>query len=115
MEQKTGIENTKEVLDYLLDFFQMWTEAREDNKIDWFEKFSLAQHAMKGFSLREEVLEVPKEFKDYDYQESQELVAHIMGKLEVEKPKAEAIASRALVVATQIYGLIKELQQKEAA
>ena len=102
-----GISEIVEVVDGLLEAVVIYKQASADGKIG-FEDIGLLLQIVPfigpAVSGADQII---PEFKDLSVPEAEALVAHVMVKLSLDNPKAQAIASAALEFAASGFKLFK--------
>jgi hypothetical protein len=108
---KYNIEQTKELIDFLLKGYGVFKQAYEDQKIDFTDVIyfvGLAPKIMPAFSG---IQDIPNELKDLDQAEQKELIDFIIENLAVDSTKAKLIVEKSLYVLASGYDLFKVIKQ----
>jgi hypothetical protein len=106
-----GIEETKELVKFVIEMGEAFDKAYVDKKIEATELGLLIAPLMQVGPAFEGIDKVGGEVKDLDEAEMAELVAYIKDELDLEADKIEAIIEKALETGLHLYGLVKMFQK----
>lgn len=103
MENKVGIQHTKEMLVLVLSVANLYSEAKKDGKIDLNDAGLLFTLFPKLGPAITDAGMIPDEFKNMDSAEAQELIAMIGTELKLDSPKAKIYVQGGLAMASKLY------------
>jgi len=113
MEEQKGTKELVEVVDFAMGLAKLGVDIGADKKVDMSDLGLALQRIpeLAGVAVMafQGIGEVPMELKDMSEEEAAKLVAHVMGKLAVEEPKARAIVEASLKASYAGYALVKAI------
>ena len=79
-EEQRGIEEVKDILDFMFSFIEAVGKAKEDGEMSWSDARHFIDPVKKLFDAVEDIEEVLPEIEDLDESEYDELVAYVKDK-----------------------------------
>ena len=95
-EEKRGIEETKDVLDFVFSFVEAVGKARKDGEMTWTDARYFIDPVTKLFEAVDDIEDVIPEIEDLDDEEYDELVEYVKGKWDYDEENLDWIVDTAL-------------------
>lgn len=105
-----GTQETKEVLDFVVQLAHSIESARADGSIGFSDVTDLVDVLMKVGAAFDGISEVPAEVKDLTEEEAAELNQHVKDTLDLQDDRAESITELSLDIGLKVYQLIQLLK-----
>ena len=105
-EAKRGIEETKDVLDFMFSFIDAVGKAKEDGEMSWSDARHFIDPVKKLFEAVEEIEEVLPEIVDLDESEYDELVAYVREKGDYDEENLDWVVDTAIEAGRGILTLV---------
>ena len=95
-EKSIGIEQTKDVLDFVFSFVEAVHKAKSDGKMSWSDARHFIEPVQKLFEAIDDIEQVLPEINDLDGEEYDELVAYVKDKWDYSEEELEWVVDTAL-------------------
>ncbi len=105
-EAKRGIEETKDVLDFMFSFIDAVGKAKEDGEMSWSDARHFIDPVKKLFEAVEDIEEVLPEIVDLDESEYDELVEYVREKWDYDEENLDWIVDTAIDAGRGILTII---------
>jgi hypothetical protein len=105
-EAKRGIEETKDVLDFMFSFIDAVGKAKEDGEMSWSDARHFIDPVKKLFEAVEDIEEVLPEIVDLDESEYDELVAYVREKWDYDEENLDWVVDTAIEAGRGILTLV---------
>ena len=105
-EAKRGIEETKNVLDFMFSFIDAVGKAKEDGEMSWSDARHFIDPVKKLFEAVEDIEEVLPEIVDLDESEYDELVAYVREKWDYDEENLDWVVDTAIEAGRGILTLV---------
>ena len=105
-EAKRGIEETKDVLDFMFSFIDAVGKAKEDGEMSWSDARHFIDPVKKLFEAVEDIEEVLPEIVDLDESEYDELVAYVREKWDYDEENLDWVVDTAIEAGRGVLTLI---------
>jgi len=105
-EEKRGIEEVKDVLDFMFSFIDAVGKARKDGEMSWGDARYFIDPVKKLFDAVEDIDEVLPEIVDLDEDEYDELVAYVRDKWDYDEENLEWVVDTAIEAGRGILSLV---------
>ena len=105
-EAKRGIEETKDVLDFMFSFIDAVGKAKEDGEMSWSDARHFIDPVKKLFEAVEDIEEVLPEIVDLDESEYDELVAYVREKWDYDEENLDWVVDTAIEAGRGIVTLV---------
>ena len=105
-EAKRGIEETKDVLDFMFSFIDAVGKAKEDGEMSWSDARHFIDPVTKLFEAVEDIEEVIPEIVDLDESEYDELVAYVREKWDYDEENLDWVVDTAIEAGRGILTLV---------
>ena len=105
-EAKRGIEETKDVLDFMFSFIDAVGKAKEDGEMSWSDARHFIDPVKKLFEAVEDIEEVLPEIVDLDESEYDELVAYVREKWDYDEENLDWVVDTAIEAVRGILTLV---------
>ena len=105
-EEKRGIEETKDVLDFMFSFIDAVGKAKEDGEMSWSDARHFIDPVKKLFEAVEDIEEVLPEIVDLDESEYDELVAYVREKWDYDEENLDWVVDTAIEAGRGILTLV---------
>ena len=105
-EEKRGIEEVKDVLDFMFSFIDAVGKARKDGEMSWGDARYFIDPVKKLFDAVEDIDEVLPEIVDLDEAEYDELVAYVREKWDYDEENLEWVVDTAIEAGRGILSLV---------
>ena len=84
-EEKRGIEETKDILDFVFSFVEAVGKAKKDGEMTWSDARYFIDPVKKLFAAVDDIEEVLPEIEDLSEEEYDQLVEYVKGKWDYEE------------------------------
>ena len=105
-EEKRGIEETKDILDFVFSFVEAVGKAKKDGKMSWTDARFFIDPVTKLFEAVDDIEEVLPEIEDLSDEEYDELVEFVKGKWNYDEENLDWIVDTAIEAGRGILTLI---------
>ena len=105
-EAKRGIEETKDVLDFMFSFIDAVGKAKEDGEMSWSDARHFIDPVKKLFEAVEDIEEVLPEIVALDESEYDELVAYVREKWDYDEENLDWVVDTAIEAGRGILTLV---------
>ena len=105
-EAKRGIEETKDVLDFMFSFIDEVGKAKEDGEMSWSDARHFIDPVKKLFEAVEDIEEVLPEIVDLDESEYDELVAYVREKWDYDEENLDWVVDTAIEAGKSILMMV---------
>ena len=105
-EEKRGIEEVKDVLDFMFSFIDAVGKAKEDGEMSWSDARHFIDPVKKLFEAVEDIEEVLPEIVDLDESEYDELVAYVREKWDYDEENLDWLVDTAIEAGRGILTLV---------
>lgn len=105
-KEKRGIEETKDVLDFVFSFVEAVGKAKKDGEMTWTDARYFIDPVKKLFDAVDEIEEVLPEMEDLSDEEYDELVEYVKGKWNYDEENLDWIVDTAIEAGRGILTLI---------
>ena len=105
-EAKRGIEETKDVLDFMFSFIDAVGKAKEDGEMSWSDARHFIDPVKKLFEAVEDIEEVLPEIVDLDESEYDELVAYVREKWDYDEENLDWVVDTAIEAGKSILMMV---------
>ena len=105
-KEKRGIEETKDVLDFVFSFVDAVGKAKKDGEMTWTDARYFIDPVKKLFDAVDEIEEVLPEMEDLSDEEYNELVEYVKGKWNYDEENLDWIVDTAIEAGRGILTLI---------
>ena len=105
-EEQRGIEEVKDILDFMFSFIEAVGKAKEDGEMSWSDARHFIDPVKKLFDAVEDIEEVLPEIEDLDESEYDELVAYVKDKWDYEEENLDWVVDTAIEAGRGVLTLI---------
>ena len=105
-EEKRGIEETKDILDFVFSFVEAVGKAKKDGEMTWSDARYFIDPVKKLFEAVDDIEEVLPEIEDLDDEEYNELVEYVKEKWDYDEENLDWIVDTAIEAGRGILTLI---------
>ena len=105
-EEKRGIEETKDVLDFVFSFVEAVGKAKKDGEMSWSDARYFIDPVKKLFEAVDDIEDVLPEIEDLDDAEYDELVAYVKEKWDYDEENLDWVVDTAIEAGRGILTLI---------
>ena len=105
-EEHRGIEEVKDVLDFMFSFIEAVGKARADGEMSWSDARHFIDPVKKLFEAVEDIEEVLPEIEDLDETEYDELVEYVKSKWDYDEENLDWIVDTAIEAGKSILMMI---------
>ena len=105
-EEKRGIEETKDVLDFVFSFVEAVGKAKKDGEMSWSDARYFIDPVKKLFEAVDDIEDVLTEIEDLDDAEYDELVAYVKEKWDYDEENLDWIVDTAIDAGRGVLTLI---------
>ena len=105
-EEKRGIEETKDVLDFVFSFVEAVGKAKKDGEMSWSDARYFIDPVKKLFEAVDDIEDVLPEIEDLDDAEYDELVAYVKEKWDYDEENLDWIVDTAIDAGRGVLTLI---------
>ena len=105
-KEKRGIEETKDVLDFVFSFVDAVGKAKKDGEMTWTDARYFIDPVKKLFDAVDEIEEVLPEMEDLSDEEYDELIEYVKGKWDYDEENLDWIVDTAIDAGRSILLMI---------
>ena len=105
-KEKRGIEETKDVLDFVFSFVEAVGKAKKDGEMTWTDARYFIDPVKKLFDAVDEIEDVIPEMEDLSDEEYDELVEYVRGKCDYDEENLDWIVDTAIDAGRSILLMI---------
>ena len=105
-EEHRGIEEVKDVLDFMFSFIEAVGKARADGEMSWSDARHFIDPVKKLFEAVEDIEEVLPEIEDLDETEYDELVEYVKSKWDYDEENLDWVVDTAIEAGRGVLTLI---------
>jgi len=105
-EEKRGIEETKDILDFVFSFVEAVGKAKKDGEMSWSDARYFIDPVKKLFEAVDDIEEVLPEIEDLDDTEYDELVAYVKEKWDYDEENLDWVVDTAIEAGRGVLTLI---------
>ena len=105
-EEHRGIEEVKDVLDFMFSFIEAVGKARADGEMSWSDARHFIDPVKKLFEAVEDIEEVLPEIEDLDETEYDELVEYVKSKWDYDEENLDWVVDTAIQAGRGVLTLI---------
>ena len=105
-EEKRGIEETKDILDFMFSFVDAVGKAKKDGEMSWSDARYFIDPVKKLFEAVDDIEEVLPEIEDLSEEEYDQLVEYVRGKWDYDEENLDWIVDTAIDAGKSILMLI---------
>ncbi len=105
-EEQRGIEEVKDILDFMFSFIEAVGKAKEDGEMSWSDARHFIDPVKKLFDAVEDIEEVLPEIEDLDESEYDELVAYVKDKWDYDEENLDWVVDTAIEAGKGILTLV---------
>ena len=105
-EEKRGIEETKDILDFVFSFVEAVGKAKKDGEMTWSDARYFIDPVKKLFEAVDDIEDVLPEIEDLSDEEYDELVEFVKGKWNYDEENLDWIVDTAIEAGRGILTLI---------
>ena len=105
-EEHRGIEEVKDVLDFMFSFIEAVGKARADGEMSWSDARHFIDPVKKLFEAVEDIEEVLPEIEDLDETEYDELVGYVKSKWDYDEENLDWVVDTAIEAGRGVLTLI---------
>ena len=96
MAEKRGIEETKDIIDFVFSFVEAVAKAKADGEMSWSDARYFIDPVKKLFEAVDDIEEVLPEIEDLTDEEYDELVEYVKGKWNYDEENLDWIVDTAI-------------------
>ena len=105
-EEKRGIEETKDILDFVFSFVEAVGKAKKDGEMTWSDARYFIDPVKKLFEAVDDIEEVLPEIEDLSDEEYDELVEFVKGKWNYDEENLDWVVDTAIEAGRGVLTLI---------
>ena len=105
-EEKRGIEETKDILDFVFSFVEAVGKAKKDGEMTWSDARYFIDPVKKLFEAVDDIEEVLPEIEDLSEEEYDQLVEYVKGKGDYEEENLDWVVDTAIEAGRGVLTLI---------
>ena len=105
-EEKRGIEETKDILDFVFSFVEAVGKAKKDGEMTWTDARYFIDPVKKLFEAVDDIEQVLPEMEDLSDEEYDELVEYVKGKWNYDEENLDWIVDTAIEAGRGVLTLI---------
>ena len=105
-EEKRGIEETKDILDFVFSFVEAVGKAKKDGEMSWSDARYFIDPVKKLFEAVDDIEEVLPEIEDLDDKEYDELVEYVKEKWDYDEENLDWVVDTAIEAGRGVLTLI---------
>ena len=105
-EEKRGIEETKDILDFVFSFVEAVGKAKKDGEMTWSDARYFIDPVKKLFEAVDDIEEVLPEIEDLSDEEYDELVEYVKEKWDYEEENLDWVVDTAIEAGRGVLTLI---------
>ena len=106
MAEERGIEEVKDILDFIFSFIEAVGKARKDGEMSWGDARYFIDPVKKLFDAVEDIEEVLPEIEDLSTEEYDELVLYVKEKCDYDEENLDCVVDTAIDSGRGILTLI---------
>ena len=106
MAEKRGIEETRDIIDFVFSFVEAVGKAKADGEMSWSDARYFIDPVKKLFEAVEDIEEVLPEIVDLDESEYDELVAYVREKWDYDEENLDWVVDTAIEAGRGILTLV---------
>jgi len=95
-EEKRGIEETKDILDFVFSFVEAVGKAKKDGEMTWSDARYFIDPVKKLFEAVDDIEEVLPEIEDLSEEEYDQLVEYVKGKWNYDEENLDWVVDTAI-------------------
>ena len=105
-EEKRGIEETKDILDFVFSFVEAVGKAKKDGEMTWSDARYFIDPVKKLFEAVDDIEEVLPEIEDLSEEEYDQLVEYVKEKWDYEEENLDWVVDTAIEAGRGVLTLI---------
>ena len=105
-EEKRGIEETKDILDFVFSFVEAVGKAKKDGEMTWSDARYFIDPVKKLFEAVDDIEEVLPEIEDLSEEEYDQLVEYVKGKWNYDEENLDWVVHTAIEAGRGVLTLI---------
>ena len=105
-EEQRGIEEVKDILDFMFSFIEAVGKARKDGEMSWGDARYFIDPVKKLFDAVEDIEEVLPEIEDLSEEEYDELVEYVKGKWDYDEENLDWVVDTAIEAGKSILMMV---------
>ena len=105
-EEERGIEETKDILDFVFSFVEAVGKAKKDGEMTWSDARYFIDPVKKLFEAVDDIEEVLPEIEDLSEEEYDQLVEYVKGKWNYEEENLDWVVDTAIEAGRGVLTLI---------
>ena len=105
-EEKRGIEETKDILDFVFSFVEAVGKAKKDGEMSWSDARYFIDPVKKLFEAVDDIEEVLPEIEDLEEAEYDQLVEYVKEKWDYEEENLDWVVDTAIEAGRGVLTLI---------
>jgi len=105
-EEKRGIEETKDILDFVFSFVEAVGKAKKDGEMSWSDARYFIDPVKKLFEAVDDIEEVLPEIEDLSGEEYDQLVEYVKEKWDYEEENLDWVVDTAIEAGRGILTLV---------
>ena len=105
-EEKRGIEETKDILDFVFSFVEAVGKAKKDGEMSWTDARFFIDPITKLFEALDDIEDVLPEIEDLDEAEYDELVEYVREKWDYDEENLDWIVDTAIEAGKSILVMV---------
>ena len=105
-EEKRGIEETKDILDFVFSFVEAVVKAKKDGEMSWSDARYFIDPVKKLFEAVDDIEEVLPEIEDLSGEEYDQLVEYVKGKWNYDEENLDWVVDTAIEAGRGVLTLI---------
>ena len=105
-EEKRGIEETKDILDFVFSFVEAVGKAKKDGEMSWTDARFFIDPITKLFEAVDDIEDVLPEIEDLDEAEYDELVEYVREKWDYDEENLDWIVDTAIEAGKSILVMV---------
>ena len=106
MAEKRGIEETRDIIDFVFSFVEAVGKAKADGEMSWSDARYFIDPVKKLFEAVEDIEEVLPEIEDLSEEEYDELVAYVRDKWDYDEENLDWIVDTAIEAGKSILMMV---------
>ena len=105
-EEERGIEETKDILDFVFSFVEAVGKAKKDGEMTWSDARYFIDPVKKLFEAVDDIEEVLPEIEDLSDEEYNQLVEYVKGKWDYDEENLDWVVDTAIEAGRGVLTLI---------
>ena len=106
MSEASGIEETKDILDFMFSFVEAVGKAQKDGEMTWSDARYFIDPVKKLFEAVDDIEEVLPEIEDLSDEEYNQLVEYVKGKWDYDEENLDWVVDTAIEAGRGVLTLI---------